>query len=782
MLFRVPVPGPFVGVVDFMYDGADLPGVANIEYFQNGKPISGKLYPPYNFSFDSRLEADGPNHIKAVAYDTNGNVVDQQDLPVWFGNTGGTIASTVGGVDVGQQSLSGTVDWTVSVTPPTDTRYGLQAVLFYVDGLHQPPNAAWYPYSQIPQSAVHSLNTTLWTNGTHELSAYAVYRWNNYSPPYGEQPTIRLQATILTEFNNGHVTCLLRPRWRELRMHPGETVNLGMMLTYTDGVGNEPVATISVVSDYPAVATCDTTGEVTAISNGATALTIAAEGQTTVVYVKVKDFVGLPHFDWNGNIRTTYEPYKSLFVRSLFTLDYWTLKNNATLIPEMWAANINVLESAFYLNPIDNPSLTTYTLWKNAFDTEWGQILAQITASGFGLLLMGDAICRSWSELNNSLNGSYSTQAIQYAFSQAVLLGVTLGVEMIDEVNLAWGNTPTPTDGRWAPLPNSAFSDLMTIINGVTQRPKITWPCISGTDIPTIANWMGNPSFSDYATTYWSNSEGDNLYLASASLPQLYYSGFHAAFEKGSRAVPPSFPRMMEVSVLGPFYQKIVSGTEFSYGDIMEGSCGRGILPMQVAAQIMYGAAAGLTGVRLYSYDSAGWKSNRAGAAGSDALQTGMDPVSIGVDRWQAMSTSFAFVKDLEPYILQDPISPLDLGLLVYTAARQTPTARVFVAINMSEVPTLLQPDLTPYTYTTTETHTVERRRLVGPPVRSIYDTVPDTGSDSVTLNSGESVVWIFTPPPPPLPYVPQTLVERGNMFGWNNSVSTGDFFGLHVP
>src|SRR5262249_46003121 len=141
------------------------------------------------------------------------------------------------------------------------------------------------------------------------------------------------------------------------------------------------------------------------------------------------------------------------------------------------------------------------------------------------------------------------------------------------------------------------------------------------------------------------------------------------------------------------------------------------------AAQVMYAAARGMAGVRVYHFDGPRWKGERRTAkSGRGDLQTGSDPFEVGTDRWQSMASAFRLVQHLEPHLLQPPMHALNLGSTIVTGARQGPASRLLIAVNFSEAPEKAHVDLRAYRYAGGPA--IVRHRLVGATLRS--DIVPN--------------------------------------------------------
>ena len=138
----------------------------------------------------------------------------------------------------------------------------------------------------------------------------------------------------------------------------------------------------------------------------------------------------------------------------------------------------------------------------------------------------------------------------------------------------------------------------------------------------------------------------------------------------------------------------------------------------------------------------AGRRGRRRALVGHSGLQTGAEPNHVGTDRWQAMASSFHLIRGLEPHLLRSPLSAIDLGPLIYTGAQAGPRG------SPAHRPELLRdarsdpgrPPPVPICRRAGD----RAHHLAGATLQ--VDIVPDTESDSLTLEPGETAVWLFRP------------------------------------
>ena len=705
------------GTMTFTVSTQQMPTLASVEYVLNGRTFSGPIYTsPYSYQWNTAIYWNGPQSVQAIARDAAGNILAQSSAVAFaiLNGSNGTIALTSPNP---AQVLSGTVTWSVS-----GTGVPIDACMFFVDGTL---------YAVTWGNPTYNLDTTKFCNGTHELYVAAYYNDSGIDMPLGMS---LLQAT----FNNGHLPLQVDANYRDCVLAPNATVTLTPFMYYTDNV-TAPLDGCTFSSDTPAVATVNSAGLVTAVTDGVANITITeASGMSLSVRVWVTDVTGLPHFGTDGTILTAYNPSKSSFVGTMFFMAPSEIDNTSGLAANAHAAALNNLTSGFYTNPADDGQ-PNYASWLAGY-TPWVDSIFQTAQNnGFNLVLTGDDFDRTVGELNNSITGSWSPQAIQTAFSDAYNSGCVTCVEMCDEVSMCWGDTPTPTDNRWMgdspPIPDTAFTTLMSTIDGTGNRNLIGWPIAALSGADAAQNWMGNPNFADYATEYFTLWDWREAYPFAASLPE-YRAGLDASVVQRFPYIQREKPQLCEAATCGYFYTKEGPGDQYVPGqDLMQAPP---VSPVECAATVMYAAARGMAGVRAYGYDWSFWKYCRANdPVGTTCEQTGCDPVSVDTDTWQAMSTALNLIKRQEPAVLQMPVHAEDLGPSIVTGARSSGTSNLLMATNFMEGSNTQTVNLTPYMYSTP----IVRLRQLGATLRT--DVIANTSSDTVTFAPGESIWWL---------------------------------------
>jgi len=739
VLIASPQPQAVVkGPLTFTVQIANMPTGGSVAYRLNGQPLGGPIgVPPYRFDWHSGLCWDGPAMIQAVVNDATGKeLAESPVVPFTINNLGGSLKLTSPDPT---QVLHGKVKWSVegdrAMTDEEKQKLlasqgflkTTEALVHFLDG-----RLVYLPFGT--SKASYDLDTTRLANGRHELLVSA-WAFKEGIPPYG-----MLQVPILVD--NGHAVRDVRPRWRDLFLAPGQQETLDPRVMYTDGT-EEPLKDAVLYSSSDAkVATVNEKGAVTAVAPGIATITLDARGCKTTTRAVVDPPHGFPHFSRDGQILTTYDLNRSLFVRTLFNLGP-DFDQTPGMDKQVKGAGINALTSGFYQNPADGGHQPSFDAWKTGWDPWWSRTVQQAKKYDLGLVLTGDDIARTANELHDSVTNPWAPDAIQYAFSKARDSKQVICVEMVDEISFLWGGTPKPTDGRWQkqqpPVPDDAFSKLMRIINGVPNRPPLSWPIggVSGSDV--AHNWMGDPAFADYTSHYWDVLDWRKAFPDHASLPQTRIAMDHAVVDRLPQ-VQRATPALLLVSLCSQMYRKPKPG-EFTPDEyrLQNGS----VPPALVSAEIMYAATMGMAGVRAYALDT-WWNDERQKAHPGDECQVGSSPVGAGSDRWQAMSSAFNLIKRIEPYLLQAQMHAIDLGPSIVTGARLGKESRLLMAVNFSQTTEPAQVDLRPYHYG--KGASIVRYRLLGATLRT--DILADTAFDKVTFAPGETVVWLCQPIP----------------------------------
>ncbi len=639
------------------------------------------------------------------------------------------------------QNVSGLISWSASArftsASPADvqtylgrgctmqmvTSCGVLILMYWVDG------ALVTQQLGVADSTI-TFDTTTLQNGSHEFVTTA---WT-------DEPASQIISVVQrsVNVNNGRVPMAVSSGWNEILLAPGQRQSLSPRLTYTNGEQVALASGVSYFTDSPGVATVSADGTLTAVSSGVAKLTTSAQGMKSTTRVIVDSPYGFPHFARDGALLTQYDPQRSLFLRSVFGITPDEVSGDMSLAASAKSAGVNAYTTGLYSNPIES-GVQVLGTWQSAWDVSWNQKVTLARSQGVSLFLTGDDIAREPYELSNSIDNNWSASAIQHAFSAAQQSGVAVGVDMIDEAALLWGDTPTPSGGRWLglqpPIPDNAFSLVMQIVHGSPSRIPVSWPAGGIASDLAVANWNGNSNFSDYTSHYWDGQDfRDEYYYSGKSLKQIQmWMGDEALFRR-LPYIQRNRPQLSLISATGPFYTKKTNGNQFAPGvDLLQRS---GAGPEQVMGQIMFAAVAGMAGVRVYNYDTSEWRNQRSGSpVGTTDLQTG---IAVNSPQWNALAQSFNFIGRLEPLLLQPRISSVDMGANIATTARSGAASKLLMALNMAQAPQQITANLVPYA----AGGTITRYRLTTGGL--VTESLPNSPTDVLTLQPAETVAWVL--------------------------------------
>ncbi|BDC50563.1 hypothetical protein F183_A28790 [Bryobacterales bacterium F-183] len=691
--------------------------VAYVDYLLNGKSLSGPVgVAPYAYPWHTALAWDGAASLVAVARDSAGNELARSSrIDFLIDNAGTTTVSQA------LSGASGIVNWSSSASTPG----GVEGISFVLDGQF---SVVW--------GTAKALDSKTLANGDHDFFNGIYTRLGSHAPVGMARQVVRI--------DNGHSVRMLQPRWCTLFLKPAGSAVLSANILYTDNQTSPITSGITYSSSNPAVATVDSSGTVRGVAPGAATITMtwgAFQAQTTA---QVSTSLLVPHFSRDGQIMTSYDPARSIFVRSLFGLGSDEVNRVPGLGTKAQEAGVNALTEGFYQNPADNP-YPSLADWKAGWQPWWNLKASTAASLNMSLYLTGDDMARTVNELSYSVTNPWAGAAITHAFSTLRDSKRVIAVDMVDEVNFMWGNTPKPADNRWAsfspPVPNNAFTKLMGFVNAAAGRPPVSWPVAGLSGSTDVRNWLGDPTMSDYTSQFWTFLDWRTAYPDSASLPQ-YRSNMETAILGRLPVLQPGVPSMVLTTAAGPFYTKNTAAPEYQPGpDFLQAP---GASPSAVAASILFAAASGQAGVRVYHLDTNLWKTERLAAPlGNRDNQTGADPFQVGTDRWQAIATAFNLVKRLEPHLMQDQLHSPELGSTIVSCARQGAGSRLVMAVNMSEASQPIAADLSPYLYAGAPSILRFRSQEAALWVDRIAGSLT---KDDLVLGPGEAVAWLFTP------------------------------------
>ena len=274
-------------------------------------------------TFQELYQAQTPGRVlgaNTVVYNgTNGLTVTTQDL---------------------SQSVSGVVSLTVNVNQPPQSNSN--SYMYIVDG----KLLAWRSGYVDTSPNTYNLDTTTLVNGSHVIYIRALW----WTPTGGYTDYGQWGPTNFTTAN-GHVPMNVLANYRETFLQPGASFKLAAFQEYTDQVKQAAAnASFAVTASAPAagVASVAADGTVTANAVGDATVTITVGSQTRDVRVVVNNQNLTPHFGKDGSILTSYDPNRSLYLRSMFFTDHNIMTSDPAYLPAFSAAAVNTFEEAFF--------------------------------------------------------------------------------------------------------------------------------------------------------------------------------------------------------------------------------------------------------------------------------------------------------------------------------------------------------------------------------------------------------------------------------------------------
>ena len=153
------------GLVPVEVNAGDNVGVTNVVLYAGSVEVGEDTMAPYQFSWDSTNESDGPVTLIAYAYDAAGNEGSSGAHPVIVDNVPNPVDTTPPTVSFQNPIANSNVQGKVQVSIQAVDNVGLQSITLYIDGsLKSATNLSPLSYSW---------NTAPSGNGVHSLLAVA---------------------------------------------------------------------------------------------------------------------------------------------------------------------------------------------------------------------------------------------------------------------------------------------------------------------------------------------------------------------------------------------------------------------------------------------------------------------------------------------------------------------------------------------------------------------------------------------------------------------------------
>ncbi len=291
------------------------------------------------------------------------------------------------------------------------------------------------------------------------------------------------------------------------------------------------------------------------------------------------------------------------------------------------------------------------------------------------------------------------------------------------------------------PVPNTALSSVAGWLRTATPHVPISWPALGSAPLIIHDQWAGKDSqVSDFMSHYWDTTQPGATYTWASGVAERNTS-MRSTFYSRQPDVRLDRPQIILGSISSFFYTKETPNGAY-YNPPQDVLIGPGTSPAAVSAEIMTAAALGNAGIRLYQYERLSDTNGRANAALGSQEQTGTNPFSgdqKAVQIWKSLGyTANVLTKTLTPFVLNTPLPSPDLGDSVVTAARQGVDGKMLMAINATDWVQTVTLNLTPYR----TGNNIARYTVGGTEIKTTL--ISDAPSDTVTLNAGETVVYLF--------------------------------------
>lgn len=476
-----PATGATVsGPTTFAISCTSCPSLARVEYRLNGMRLQGEgtwasshsSIAPYSLTYNVSYQWDGTHQLTAIALDALGNTIATSaaiNLVVNDRNLG-TIALASPNPAVTQ---SGTISVSVTSSIVPSGNAAIQAIVaagYFKCSWDGKEIFANYDIGFHTQT--FSFDTTSVADGVHDLNCYMLTLDSGLGNS-GTQPVVGIERQITTL----NTTALreLRLNYSTVYLWLGGTTTATLVPRTVNCAGTEASTTATYVSATPSVATVGaSSGVITAVAAGTSIITATSGSLTTTTRVVVQAATPIvPHFGYDGTILTSYNPAKSIFVRSIFGTGS-SVQQDSGLPPALAAGGSNTYEEDIYVGPYEQ-SITDYPTWQIfQRDVVNNPVLTGLIATGFKSIIgVCTAMTRNGGDLQSNQDGSFATR-INYMMS--ALAGKIISCEMLDESYIPVLRVPG------AGVIGAANGPTQVVVIGGTAT--VSWPGFTGTEFP----------------------------------------------------------------------------------------------------------------------------------------------------------------------------------------------------------------------------------------------------------------------------------------------------------
>jgi hypothetical protein len=393
-----------------------------------------------------------------------------------------------------------------------------------------------------------------------------------------------------------------------------------------------------------------------------------------------------------------------------------------------------LLGAANSMQSIDCQGATCTVTWPNLADNSFHDSIS----TGLTFSITGNPV------LNTPTGTTYTVQnatANSFTFTPAVPVTGTFTPQSNPATEFEWfarANT-CPSGPCAPPMLNSSLATITSWVkSAATPSIPVSYP--PGGIVLTTGqrNWMGQGSLSDYASQYWDTGQQRPTYIFGKGIRESNYWMLNSFYAR-QPFMQLNRPQYMLIGLSDTAYLKNSPKGTDGYNPPVDQFLNPGVVPRSVGSTMFAAAAAGASGLRLYQFEDIDAYNSEVNSGPGSGIQVGAAPFYGATRLWRAMGYAGALMtKVLQPYLLSTPASSPAMGRNIITGVRKASSGTMLIVVNGWDGSRTLNIDFTPYNSGFGAT-----RYLVN-------DTwlktalLPDKPGEAVTLNPGETAVYIF--------------------------------------
>ena len=162
-------PGECQGVVTIEAEAEDNTGVEKVEFYLDGELVFTDYSPPYELSLDTAKYENGEYALIAKVYDIAGSyVIDERIIRLL-----NVIDVAAPSVNITSPGHWDTVSGTINITADLSDDTGMDAAVFYVDGVKKSVESFPFPHNTTSKTVHFSWDTTHVKNGAYRIGIRA---------------------------------------------------------------------------------------------------------------------------------------------------------------------------------------------------------------------------------------------------------------------------------------------------------------------------------------------------------------------------------------------------------------------------------------------------------------------------------------------------------------------------------------------------------------------------------------------------------------------------------